>query len=305
MSVTGPAGGETFRPVLRLAMAGKKAKDARGMNRTKLKGNLKQSEGRTAALTIERLPISKLIPHPRNPRVHPEPGSPAWKTLQNSIEHDYFDPLVWNKRNGMLVSGHLRRKVLEASGFVEADCVVVDYDEPTHIARMIAANKAVGENNDEVLKELFDELKIEEFNLDLTGFYSSEVEQFLASDSQADNVYTSKIIAPIYAPKGDSPNVKELVDRTKTTKLLDEIAAANLPAGISEFLRFAAYRHTIFNFSKIAEFYCHADTKVQDLFEKSGLVIIDFHKAIENGFVNLTEQLGRLADIEEGGEDGE
>jgi len=305
MSVMRTAGGETFRPVLRLAVAVKKANDARGMNRTKRKGKMKQSEGRTAALTIERLPISKLIPHPRNPRVHPEPGSPAWKTLQKSIEHDYFDPLVWNKRNGMLVSGHLRRKVLEASGFVEADCVVVDYDEKTHVARMIAANKSEGENNEDVLKVLLGELKIEEFNLDLTGFHSDEVEQFLMADAQNENIYTSKIISPIYEPKGERPPVKELMDRTKTTKLLNEIEAADLPSAVAEFLCFAAERHTVFNFRQIAEFYCHADAKVKDLFEKSGLVIIDFNKAIENGFVNMTEQLGRLADIEEGGEDVE
>ena len=95
------------------------------------------------------------------------------------------------------------------------------------------------------------------------------------------------------------------MDRTKTINLQKEIDAADLPASIAEFLRFAAERHTVFNFSQIAEFYCHANAKVKDLFEKSGLVIIDFNKAIENGFVNMTEQLGRLADIEEGGEDGE
>jgi hypothetical protein len=31
--------------------------------------------------------------------------------------------------------------------------------------------------------------------------------------------------------------------------------------------------------------------------EKSGLVIIDFKKAIEYGFVQMTERLGKLADM--------
>jgi hypothetical protein len=72
-----------------------------------------------------------------------------------------------------------------------------------------------------------------------------------------------------------------------------------LPDEVAEFLRFAAERHTVFNFRQIAEFYCHADATVKDLFEKSGLVIIDFDKAIENGFVHMTEKLGELADREE------
>jgi hypothetical protein len=64
-------------------------------------------------------------------------------------------------------------------------------------------------------------------------------------------------------------------------------------------LRFAAERHTVFNFRQIAEYYCHADATLQDLMERSGMVIIDFEKAIEYGFVHLTERLGEIADLEE------
>lgn len=102
-------------------------------------------------LTVRKLPLAKLQPHPHNPRVHPLPGSAEWEALRASIEHDYFDPLVWNKRNGFLVSGHLRAKVLEAEGVESVDCVVVDYDEPTHLARMVAANQQVGEFDDGAL----------------------------------------------------------------------------------------------------------------------------------------------------------
>ncbi|EEP88958.1 transcriptional regulator, partial [Yersinia kristensenii ATCC 33638] len=37
----------------------------------------------------------------------------------------------------------------------------------------------------------------------------------------------------------------------------------------------AAERHTIFNFSKIADYYAHAPADIQALFEQSALVIID------------------------------
>jgi hypothetical protein len=90
-----------------------------------------------------------------------------------------------------------------------------------------------------------------------------------------------------------------MIDREKTKQLIAEIDAAGLPKEVAEFMRFAAERHTVFNFRQIAEFYCHADAKVQGLMEKSALVIIDFNKAIENGFVHLTERLGQLADQEE------
>jgi ParB-like chromosome segregation protein Spo0J len=65
--------------------------------------------------------------------------------------------LVWNKRNGCLVSGHLRTKVLEAEGVQTVSCVVVDYDEPTHVARMIAANRQIGEFDDVALAAVLSE----------------------------------------------------------------------------------------------------------------------------------------------------
>ena len=111
---------------------------------------------RRAELTVETLPLAKLKPHPQNPREHPAPGTPEWDTLRASLEHDYFDPIVFNRRNGMLVSGHLRVKVLAASGFDRADCVVVDYPDDVHVARMIAANKLIGTDIAAQLKDLLE-----------------------------------------------------------------------------------------------------------------------------------------------------
>jgi hypothetical protein len=94
-----------------------------------------------------------------------------------------------------------------------------------------------------------------------------------------------------------------LIDRTKTEQLQSEIDAANLPADVARFLKDAAERHTVFHFARIAEWYCHATPEVQDLMERSGMVIIDFNKAIEYGFVHLTERLGALADQEHDDDD--
>ena len=59
-------------------------------------------------------------------------------------------------------------------------------------------------------------------------------------------------------------------------------------------LLLAATRHIIFNYQMLAEFYSQADKKVQELMEESGLVIIDFDDAMENGFVELTQTLKEL-----------
>ena len=38
-----------------------------------------------ATLTIKRLAVSKLKPHPRNPRIHPDPGTEAKQMSPNKI----------------------------------------------------------------------------------------------------------------------------------------------------------------------------------------------------------------------------
>ena len=133
------------------------------------------------------------------------------------------------------------------------------------------------------------------------GFTLEDLEIFEGEkkDSGIDDTYTRKIVAPVYEPKGEEPPIKELIDREKTQGLIKEIEDAGLPEDVASFLKYAAERHSVFHFRKIAEFYCHADEQVQDLMEKSGLVIIDFKKAIEYGFVHMTEKLGELADLEE------
>lgn len=134
---------------------------------------------RTAVLLVERKALADLLPHPRNPRTHPAEGSQAWETLRSSLEHDYFDPLVVNRRNGMLVSGHLRHKVLIASGFTHADVSVVDYDEPTHLARLIAANSLLGDFADEILSLIARDLEQSGLPSALAGWDAKELASHL------------------------------------------------------------------------------------------------------------------------------
>ena len=101
---------------------------------------------RIAEIDLEKAVAVELLKlHPRNPRKHAEPGSPIWEILKRSISHAYFEPLVWNRRNGYLVSGHFRLKVMIEMGYTHVDVSVVDVDEATHYAMMIAANRLLGD----------------------------------------------------------------------------------------------------------------------------------------------------------------
>lgn len=116
-----------------------------------------------------------------------------------------------------------------------------------------------------------------------------------------DQKYTSKIETPIYEPKNKKPHILELFDDSKTKRLIKEIKTSNLPEQEKLFLIEAAKRHTVFNYEKIADYYAHSSKEMQTLMEKSALVIIDFEKAIELGFVKLCDDI-RKQYMEEYGE---
>jgi hypothetical protein len=102
----------------------------------------------------------------------------------------------------------------------------------------------------------------------------------------------SPVVVSIHAPcKGCDPELGELVDGEKAEHLISEIELADIPKDIKAFLTKAAYRHYRFNYRNIAEYYAHAEPEVQALMEKSALVIIDFSKAIEYGYIKLRNDL--------------
>ena len=108
--------------------------------------------------------------------------------------------------------------------------------------------------------------------------------------------YSKKIKAPIYEIKGDKPKLNSLVDTTAVDRLLKDIDEMVAPNGVKNFLRIAASRHYKFNYAKIAEYYANSPPGVQELFEKSALVIIDFDDAIANGFVKMNKKLMEIRD---------
>lgn len=113
--------------------------------------------------------------------------------------------------------------------------------------------------------------------------------------------YTSKIEAPIYEPKNIKPHLFSLVDKSKFLRLKAEIQNSKINEDEKNFLFMAATRHLVFNYENIADYYSHASKEMQELMEKSALVIIDFEKAIEYGYVQLCDEI-RTQYLEDYGE---
>lgn len=186
-------------------------------------------------IRIERKPLSEILPHPENPRNHPPKGTPEWETLRESLLDDYFDPLVWNERNGMLVSGHYRRKIFADDGVQEVDVVVVNYDENTHLARLFAANKGLGSDNIEKRRELFMRLhEVPGFKIASTGYTLNEFE----------SVRLGETVNPDELSGRDTEDEKQERD---STKLKSVLATCSVPAiEVKEGEKWTLGRHLLF-----------------------------------------------------------
>lgn len=115
-----------------------------------------------------------------------------------------------------------------------------------------------------------------------------------------DKKYSLKVRTPIYTPSGRNVIIYECYDPLKYKRLVRRINDSNVSDEEKEFLRMAATRHIVFNYERIADYYASASKEMQELMEQSALVIIDFDKAIEQGFVQLNDKMRKLYEQEIG-----
>lgn len=106
--------------------------------------------------------------------------------------------------------------------------------------------------------------------------------------------YNYKMNVPQYTPKKHSPELRECIDIKKFRELKNKIKNSNVSNIEKKFLIYAASRHIVFNYSKIADYYASASPEMQELMEESALVIIDFNDAIANGYVKLNKRMAGI-----------
>jgi urocanate hydratase len=258
-------------------------------------------------MKIETIKTSDLIPYARNSRTHSE--SQVAQIAGSIREFGFSNPVLIDAENG-IIAGHGRVLAAQKLGMDKVPCVRLSHlTDSQKRAYIIADNKLAelaGWDEEMIALELGD-LREVDFDLGLTGFDADEIEAFLnpnKSDDVLSDEYTHKVDAPVYEPKGDKPPIQELANTEKADELKAKIEASKVPDEIKRFLKQASQRHVVFDYGKIAEFYCHADKETQELMEDSALVIIDFKKALQHGYVKLKEGiLDALESETEGGED--
>ena len=241
-------------------------------------------------MEIEKVRISDLLEYKYNAKEHPE-----WQIEQivNSIKQFGFNDPIAIDENNTIIEGHGRLYALQELGETEVECIRLSHlDEEQKKAYILAHNKLTM-NTDFDLDLLQLELdNIIDIDMSEFGF-----EDLIDNEEEQDEepMYSDKISGLIYEPtQEEQPDIRSLYDDTKQNELLSRINQTQLPDEIKNFLQLASSRHVVFDYRNIAEYYAHAPKEVQELFEESLLVIVDFERAIELGAVKLTEELERM-----------
>lgn len=229
-------------------------------------------------MQIEKIQVGKLIPYENNPRKNDK----AVIKVANSIrEFGFINPIVVDKNN-VVVAGHTRLKAALKLKMDSVPCIRVDVLSDEQVKAFRLADNKLAElaewDADFLEKELADivDIDMSDFGFEALG------------DEGEDLTYTKEVKIPQYEPTGETVTLKMCVDTSKAEELSERIRAADVSDDVKRFLLMAATRHYGFNYKYIAEYYAQAPKKVQELFEDSALVIIDFEDAIAKGYVELS-----------------
>ena len=242
---------------------------------------------------LRRVPASELIPNPKNWRTHPVEQQDALRGVLAEV--GYADALIAREtpEGLMLVDGHLRAETTPDS---EVPVLVLDIDaaEADLMLATLDPLAAMAGRDEERLSELLSTVSSDNDTVNaLLQTLANGYEPLTIADPEpvTDEAYVQTVDTPIYEPSGPQPEIAELSDRSTADELRREIRDAELPEEVERFLLDAAERHVAFNFQHIANYYAHAPADVQELMERSALVVVDYDQAIQTGFVRLKEDI--------------
>ena len=238
--------------------------------------------------------LRDLKPQQDNPRTISE--SQAKRLLESWDEYNQVETLAIGP-DGTIYNGHQRYYTLLALGNLDLQVDVR------------VSSRALTKDEWRKLTVFLHEGTVGEWDYDMLKGWDIEklltwgFDEQLLQLWQDDDTYTRKIDAPEYTPQGPIPELAMLYNDSKTVALIEEMDACDAISDEErEFLRTAAQRHTVLDFQCIANYYAHASPEMQELMENNALVIIDFNKAISQGFIELSAKVAGMVKDEYGNE---
>ena len=229
-------------------------------------------------ITIKTVKLSQIKLNPDNPRrIGNIEMDRLVKSLRDFPEMMQMREIIVDETMTVL-GGNMRTLALRKIGAKDATAKIVTGLTPQQKREfVIKDNIPAGEWDMDALANMWSELPLDEWGINTP-------KEWLEN-------YSKNIEAPIYIPSGDKPEITALFDDARAEELIKEINDSGLPGPEKLFMVMAARRHVVFNYKRIAEYYAHSEVEMQKLMEDSALIIIDFNRAIELGYVKVAEKI--------------
>jgi hypothetical protein len=233
-------------------------------------------------MNIESVKISTVKSNPNNPRViKDDKFDKLVQSIKDFPQMLEIRPIVVND-DMIVLGGNMRLKACKEAGLKEVPIIKAsDLTEEQQREFIIKDNVGFGEFDWEQLKEWDDE-ELEKWGLDVP------------KDKTIDTDGLFDIEIPFYKAGEDKPNEIELADTSRFNELIIKIESLGLDKRLERILKIRAAFFTDFNFQKIADYYHNSGDEIKEIFEDLGMVILAPRKALEKGFIDISENIMEL-----------
>lgn len=249
----------------------------------------------------------QLLANPMNFRIHPKFQQDALSGVLNEI--GWIQRVIVNQTTGHVIDGHLRAQLAISRGETSIPVLYVSLTEQEEklalatidpISAMAATDKAQLDallkqvtSGDAAVMQMLSELAADNGIVDLPD-----------DSLPTDNDYSRKVEVPLYEPTGHKPTFPEMVDLIRYNQLVTDIDNDPLLNDVDrQLLKLGAARHIVFNYASIADYYAESPPAAQRHIENSALVIVDFDRALELGYIKLSKAIADIvADEEDNGD---
>lgn len=154
-------------------------------------------------MIFETKRLDELNPAPYNPRQKLAPGDVEFEKLCSSVRtFGNVEPILWNRRTGNIVGGHLLYDVLRHLGETETQVVAVDLPLEEEKLLNIALNKIKGEWDFDKLSGLLAEFDLVEAKM--SGFSPQEIMLLVAEANTSQEDMFAKEHLEITPPRNDN-----------------------------------------------------------------------------------------------------
>ncbi len=147
-------------------------------------------------LLVRLWPIDRLLPYARNSRTHSD--EQVAQIAASIREFGWTNPVLVGA-DGIIIAGHARLAAARKLGITEVPVIVLDHLSETQRRALVLADNRLPLNaawDEEMLRVELESLREEEFDLDLAGFSSEELDALLRDEPVAAEGLTDEDSVP-------------------------------------------------------------------------------------------------------------